>query len=297
MPDNRPKTESRARRQSETDTRLFAMRKIATILALGFLAACSEKEEGIIDFTGLPPFLSQATVSPEIVNTDTLLIGSPGMVSFSLLATAEVEDPDGLQDIAGVQYSVRTPEKSEIVSAGQLRDDGINPDLSPSDGSYNGAVTITIDRNEIGNYTVEFFATDRSGLTSNAVQKRLIVVRQQNSPPVISNLVAPDTVQLPQTGSVVFLMAVDATDPQGLSDIAEVFFRSLDSSDPNRKFLMKDDGNTPTSGDEVQGDGTYSIKIELASTNNPGTFRFEFQASDKAGAASNTILHLLTVIR
>lgn len=297
MPDSRPKTESRAIRCLKADTRFFVMRKIATILALAFLASCSEKDETIIDFTGLPPFLSAGSISPGIVNSDTLQTGPSEAVTISLLATANVEDPNGLQDLARVEYSVKKPAGTQASFRGQLHDDGINPDLSPSDGSYNGAVTITIDRNEIGNYTVEFFATDRSGLTSNAVQKRLIVVRQQNSPPVISKLVAPDTVQLPQTGSVVFLMAVDATDPQGLSDIAEVFFRSLDSSDPNRKFLMKDDGNTPTSGDEVQGDGTYSIKIELASTNNPGNFRFEFQATDKAGTASNTILHPLTVVR
>ncbi|MFQ5797803.1 MAG: hypothetical protein ACE5H0_03800 [Bacteroidota bacterium] len=271
------------------------MRTIRVILLLGFLSSCSERDDSPIDVTGLPPFLSEASVSPEIVNSDTIQTGTSDSVTISVLAAAIVEDPNGLEDIARVEYFVMKPAESGVSFLGQLHDDGIAPDLSTSDGTYSGTINFAISRTEIGDYSIQFFATDKSGLISNAVQRRLSVVRLQNGPPVISNLQAPDSVQLPQTGSEVFDMSVDASDPDGLNDVAEVFFKSLASSDSTFKFQLKDDGNTQVSGDMTSGDGTYSIRIQLDSTNETGPFPFRFKAIDKSGAVSNTILHTLTV--
>ena len=274
------------------------MRTIAVILLLGFLASCSERDDSPIDFTGLPPFLSEATISPDTVNVDTILTVDPdGNVSVQLFGTARVEDPNGFQDIARVEYAVMKPGESQVSFRGELAIAQPVPPMPRVDGDFNGPVVFTIEESEIGRYTIEFFATDQSGLTSNALQRTLTVVRQQNSPPVISNLQAPDTVQLPQTGSVVFDMSVDASDPDGLNDVAEVFFQSLASSDSTFKFQLKDDGNTQVSGDITSGDGTYSIRIQLDSTDKTGPFPFRFEAIDKSGAASNTILHTLIVVK
>ncbi len=270
--------------------------QIISILLLGILISCSEKDESLIDVAGLPPFVSGATISPDTVDSEEAPAEPSGQVTITVIATANVDDPDGLADIARVDYSVTRPGDPRFSFTGELQDDGISPDSSLSDGIYAGNVSITIDPNDIGNYAVEFFATDHTGFTSNVIRLGFTVIRTQNQPPSISNLQAPDTVQLPQIGSILFLMTVDATDPEGLSDIAEVFFRSLDSSDPTFKFQLKDDGNAQVSGDVLAGDGTYSILVQLSSTNVPGTFRFEFQAVDKSGAVSNTILHTLTII-
>ena len=291
-----PKSLSRVRRLYTTRSRLFVVRRIAPVLLLGLFVSCSEEDDSLIDFTSLPPFLSEASVSADTVNTDIPQGEDTVSVTISLSATARAQDPNGLGDIARVEYFVMKPAESRASFQGELRDDGITPDLTPSDGIYGGIIEFTVENNEIGNYIIEFFATDQSGLTSNAIQKRLTLIRRENSPPVISNVQAPDTVQLPQTGSVIFRLTVQASDPDGLNDIAEVFFRSLDSSDPARKFPLKDDGDTQQSGDATAGDGTYSILIQIDSTNPPGPFQFEFQAIDKSGAASNTILHTLVVI-
>jgi len=294
---NSPKRLSRVARLFTTGARFFVMRTIAVILLLGFLASCSERDDSPIDFTGLPPFLSEASISPEIVNSDTIQTGTSGSVTISLLATATVEDPNGLEDIARVEYSVMKPGESQVSFRGELGIPLRDPPMPRVGGVYEGPVVFTIQKSEIGNYTIEFFATDQPGLTSNAIQRTLTVVRQQNSPPVILNLQAPDSVQLPQTGSVVFDMSVDASDPDGLNDVAEVFFQSLASSDSTFKFQLKDDGNTQVSGDITSGDGTYSIRIQLDSTDKTGPFPFRFKAIDKSGAASNTILHTLIVIK
>jgi hypothetical protein len=90
-------------------------------------------------------------------------------------------------------------------------------------------------------------------------------------------------------------MSVRADDPDGLEDIQEVYFRSLDSSDPQRKFFLLDDGDLAGSGDRVAGDGVFSIIVELLPGTPARTFRFAFQAQDTFGDTSATILHSLTV--
>jgi len=289
------------------------MRTIAVILLLGFLASCSERDDSPIDFTGLPPFLSEATISPEIVNSDTIQTGTSGSVTISLLATARVEDPNGFQDIARVEYAVMKPGESQASFRGELGIPLRDPPVPRVDGQYEGPVVFTIDESEIGRYTIEFFATDQSGLISNAVQRRLSVVRLQNSPPVISNLQARDTVTITDP-HLIFTISIQADDPEGLADIDEVQFNSFKpdgSGATNNPFQMFDDGSENqifpapvfNSGDAVKGDGIYSLKLILfpndPSTGVPtqrGDYRFEFQAFDKSGTQSNMIIHIITVL-
>jgi hypothetical protein len=94
-------------------------------------------------------------------------------------------------------------------------------------------------------------------------------------------------------GSVNIPLYVRATDPDGQADITQVYFRSLDSSDPTQKFLMKNDGSAPGS---IPGDSTYSIIVKP--TDPPSvrkTYRFAFQATDTFGDTSATILHSITL--
>ncbi|MCZ6776606.1 MAG: hypothetical protein O7D34_09140, partial [Ignavibacteria bacterium] len=91
----------------------------------------------------------------------------------------------------------------------------------------------------------------------------------------------------------------------GLADVREVFFRSLDSKTPDFKFFLKDDGGTEPpssplfqpSGDSVAGDGVFSILIPLVDS--PvvrRTNRFAFQAFDTFGDSSGIpLIHFLVV--
>jgi hypothetical protein len=95
-------------------------------------------------------------------------------------------------------------------------------------------------------------------------------------------------------------MSIAAADSDGLADIAEVYFRSLNSSDPTAKFFLFDDGGTVqrngiTSGDPLAGDGTFSIIVQLPSTSTTGTRLFAFQAKDTFGDTSATVTHSLEV--
>ncbi len=119
---------------------------------------------------------------------------------------------------------------------------------------------------------------------------------QDNIAPVISNLVAPDTVTIGSDTTFIFI-SIDVQDENGLNDIETMFFNSfLPNGQPSSQNPIKmfDDGSN---GDLVPGDGTYSLIVILPPVGvTRGTFRWEFQAKDRGGKSSNIIIHFLEVI-
>ena len=257
-------------------------------------SGCEESGLGPIDSSGLPPYVKRANVRPDTVKLRTITPVN-GKYPISADLRMFVEDADGVGDLAVVEADIYFPASVDIVASVPLADNGSGPDSTAKDSVYSGTVRFEVTLAEAGPYRVRFRARDRGGLESNIIDRTLFIDRD-NSPPVISDLTAPDTLTLPVApDSLRILMTVKVTDPDGPADIKEVFFRSLDSSDPTRKFPLYDNGE-PSNGDAVEGDGIYSIIVVLPP--DPSlrkTYRFLFQALDTVGEASNSILHYLTV--
>jgi len=155
---------------------------------------------------------------------------------------------------------------------------------------------ILTSQNPNGNYTVKFSVTDFNGTNKQvAVSNFYFNNGQDNLPPLISNTVVdPDTVVVTQP--TVLFTSVEAMDPNGSSDILEVYFVVYrpDGTTNNNKVLLFDDGNI-TNGDQIAGDGIYSRLIQVDQSNQKGTYRFEFQAEDRPGALSNIINHYVLI--
>ncbi|MGB5849959.1 MAG: hypothetical protein WBH40_15835 [Ignavibacteriaceae bacterium] len=118
---------------------------------------------------------------------------------------------------------------------------------------------------------------------------------QDNLPPEIANTVVdPDTVVV--TAPTVILTSVEADDPNGRSDIEMVFFivNRPDSTTNGNRNQMFDDGLIEH-GDQIAGDGVYSLLIQVDENNQKGTYRFEFQAIDRGGKSSNIIDHFVLI--
>jgi hypothetical protein len=217
---------------------------------------------------------------------------SNGTLTVTIRAQARLIRQAGSADIASVNASIIASGAIDPMLTVALHDDGASPDSVGGDGIYSALIQFNIPRSASGIYTLKVVASDNQGFVSNAVESPLFMVRD-NQPPVLSNLVAPDTAVLPVGGSVNIPLYVRATDPDGQADITQVYFRSLDSSDPTQKFLMKNDGSAPGS---IPGDSTYSIIVKP--TDPPSvrkTYRFAFQATDTFGDTSATILHSITL--
>ena len=266
------------------------------LLLAALLAGCEDPGTGTLDPRGNPPFLKDAAVTPDSINLGSLTPGPSGLLAVAL-ATVRVTDPDqGGVLTATVEVYPLANEPPRASTA--LHDDGIAPDANAGDGIYSARVQFQVTESDAGRFRVRFSAVDDLGLRGNTVERSLLLARpKENAPPELSALIAPDTVTLPATGSLLVTMSVVVTDSDGYGDIRDVYFRSLNSSDPTRRFFLKDDGGagTPSSGDTVAGDGRFSIIVQLPSTTPRRDYTFAFQASDAPGDTSATLLHVLTV--
>ena len=90
---------------------------------------------------------------------------------------------------------------------------------------YGAVVPVPITRGDVGDYRVEVFDPAGQSPVNTARTKFTIVFG--NRAPVLSDLVAPDTLVRPPTGSIAQKITVRCTDPSGAQDIRNVFFSHL----------------------------------------------------------------------
>jgi hypothetical protein len=268
---------------------------IIAAFALLTLAGCDKNPLGTVESQGHPPVVSSVQINPNAVFIDSISPAN-GLYTITEILSAKVADADGQSDIRSVQGDIVGPSGEHLFNV-TLLDNGAAPDSIRGDGIYTARVTFNVSRAMVGRYYPFVTATDGTGLASSAVASSFLLYRR-NSPPSLSNLNAPDTVHAQVGVPLLIPMTVVASDSDGLDDIKEVFFLSLDSSDPTARFQLLDDGgaNGSLSGDQLAGDGVFSIIIRLTPTQGMKTrFRFQFQAQDAAGDTSASILHTLNI--
>ena len=208
----------------------------------------------------------------------------------------------------------------------ELKDEGENGDILKDDGLYslkviNDTATlihpipihpIPIDSIDIERVYVEFQAT--YGNVSPFMVKHSFYLG--NIIPIILSISAPDTIFLPDSGSVIFeLVEAEVHDANELDDIRRVGFVSYhvegDSFLNEGNIInLYDDGSEViiyppnfTSGDVKADNGTYSFRIPVFGPGNPdpalqtktGTFNWTFEAMDMANTYSDTVIHRVIV--
>lgn len=152
----------------------------------------------------------------------------------------------------------------------------------------------TINRSDVGLMKFEFSLTTARGVISNQITRTLQIVRQ-NSKPAIYNIIAPDTIYRPISGTIVLTFNVTANDSDGYGDIKEVFFKRIYPTETGN-FLLYDDGDQNSHGDMIPGDALFSRKIIIDSTALIGEQIFLFRAQDKSGALSDSLLHTIMIL-
>jgi len=271
------------------------------LVSLGILfSSCEKKEDNPVDTSYATPYLSLVSFNHAVLNLNTDNTGS-------------------VQQIDSVTYRITILfNGNAVLNASELPAQGVVTAFKPNEtlpfaqfsfflqstGSdsfqFSSPLTFTIKNTDIGTMVFQFSITTVSGSSSNLVQQSLVIQRNVNHPPVILNVALPDTVVLPAHDSLLIKITAQVSDPDGLGDVGEVFFYSLNSTNPQQKFEMYDDGGRvfPNDGDDVAGDGIYTIIIKIVDTpfvRQVGTFHFEFHAADKEGASATPITKSLTI--
>lgn len=255
---------------------------IAIILLL--FAGCTVKnpvtEEAVF------PFLSDLVIPDTFyLKTD---IGYP--------ISVKVSDPQGLEDINSVRYSIFAEGSDVSVFGDTLRDDGKGGDIIPLDGVYFDTLTIAFAEGQAGTYRIEVAAADHDNHLSNTLFDTLAVIdEEKNFPPTLYDPVIPDTLTEESLEEV--FISIRASDPQGLEDIDTVFFYIYPSFSPVPLYswTLWDRG---TSGDAAAGDGIFSFWGNLVyALRINGDYFIRFQAVDKSGLKSSAVVGNLTVMR
>jgi hypothetical protein len=257
---------------------------------LALISGCTKESGGVIDPSGIPPFVGSVAVSPDTIRMKSLPLFN-GTLTVTVRAQARILRQAGSAYIAGVNASLIASGATDPVLTVALHDDGSSPDSVAGDGVYSGLIQFTIPRSASGVYILKVVATDIQGFVSNSVEAPLFMVRDSHAP-VLSNLAAPDSVLLTVGETATIPLSIKATDPDGQADISQVYFLSLDSSNPTDKVLMFNDGSAPGS---VPGDSIYSRTVQAPGTSARKTYRFAFQAVNNFGDTSATILHSITL--
>ena len=260
---------------------------LLTIFAGLLFSSCEKKDDSVIDPSLNFPSITSASINPSTV--DTTIVHS--------IAYAHVTSVDPIESVTATVTGPNAASEGVYT----LKDDGVAPDSIADDGIFSGYINYTMDCRLVGGHKVEFLAKSVSGLVSNNIIQFLNVINSHDRKPVLSDLIAPDSLQRPISGVNGAFLQVTATDPDGncdISPISGVFFNSIkpDSTGASgNPFSMYDDGDQVNHCDQTANDSKFSLCISIDNTAQLGYYKFKFNARDRSNQLSDTLIHLIKV--
>jgi hypothetical protein len=257
-------------------------------LLIGWSVSGCDSVPGTEGGSQRPPSVAELSYSPSHVVFDLLPPEQVDADRAKIPLQIEVAVQDVGSGIAEVGFVVQSPIRPGTpLIAGAMTPVG--------GGRYRATPVLEIPKGEVGEYMVVVFASGRGGQVSNQVRGTLVFAAS-GRPPVIHAVEAPDVVVRPAAGEPARLVRIVAvvSDPDGLENISRVVMWNVDR--PGNLLHLRDDGaRTGASGDELAGDGRYTITVTVESTNQPGANTFAFQATDRTGLTSDVIHKTITV--
>lgn len=199
-------------------------------------------------------------------------------------------------DVKSVWADFYSPDNKQLNNSPiTLSDDGSasNGDVQKNDNIFSGRIPFSANYSS-GRYRIDYFVLTNDDVTRKVAEGSLTFNNNQEPyPPVLSDLVMPDSV----TAGDWFIFTVKVTDPNGLSDVKKVSFKFIRKEDGSSSdnIDMWDDGNLDVHGDSVAGDGIYSFKNRFTTDTQGKTREFDFQATDRSGRVSNILTHNIYV--
>jgi hypothetical protein len=246
-----------------------------SLLSLALLALSCGDDKALLEPQGAPPEIASLAVSPDSVLFETLPLDAQNRGEIVFRFNAEIRNSSAAtRAIATVLNSA-----SQIVVEKEIP----SPNTSISD-----SVAFSIRRDELDQFTLVVNVVDDFGRSGSNARRALAIIAP-NSKPLLRSVAAPDTVLIPSQGDKIFQITASASDSNGVRDILEV---TATRTYPSlRNFSLLDDGGAGSqSGDAISGDGVFTITFTIPSTLSPDSLSFNFQALDKRGARSDSVV-------
>ena len=268
------------------------------ILVLIYLACSDEKNQNSEDL---------------ILNPSFSFLQDVNKLYFSV-TIGSVYQGNALDGVIVLWYGINLGSQADTIS---LDDFGTNGDIIMNDDIFSRKISNNSPglKNDLtdatGRVYMEYVAT--FGSEQVALRDSVLI---GNIIPRIESVVADTIIQRPSDATVsLHLIKAQVFDADGLNNIKWVGFTSyhvegdsmMNSGSP---IYLHDDGSeiilyepNITSGDSAKGDGLYSFRIPVYGTGfedpnfqtKSGTFKWRFQAQDKANDYSNMVEHEIVI--
>ena len=249
------------------------------------------------------PFLLSSSVNIKQYFLDSVAHNPDGTIPVRFGVSVRVYDSRGVSDINSVMYSIYPPGSAYASVQANLPHSWDIPDSDIS--IFTGNVNFSVDSTAVGYYQIGVTASNLANIQSNSLISQVLVFKNLDLP-YLTNLVAPDTVVIPSSGELPIQFSVKVHDPNGYNDIAQVFLQVLSPALSSR-YMMFDDGDSlyladPTEypfpdGDKVARDSIFSTILYADPTNTPGPKVLLFQAQNRLGLYSDSLLHTIMFVR
>jgi len=252
------------------------VKKLAFIaVAAAILIGC-DTAPGLVEPVNRLPNVSALEVTPGLVDLDE----DPSYLEDDLVRIpvsigVDVTAPEAR--VASVRFVVRLPyQTTQTMAEGEL--------LPAADGRRYGLnFQLLLPRGMVGDYPVVVYAVDERGNISNRATA-MLRYRATGEPPVIEEVIVPERIQRPASGTSPVKFVAVVSDPDGLENIDSVEFWNV--ANPASRVRMYDTGQ---GGDDVAGDGRYTVTINISANEPVATHRFQFVARDLTGQTSDII--------
>ncbi len=265
------------------------------MVILTFLVCSCEREHSItVDYSVDQPYVLAASALVRHFNlsdtSDPFVVKQiDGSYLLSDSLSAWTINRGGTANVAGAWFRLYVPNSGVPVIVRSLgRPQSVAGAGNIDTLRYGTRFTFSTDTLNIGTYRLEVFLQNSSGYFSNSLLIPLVVT-VNNRPPHL-DLPQVRYVVPPGSDSALFTLAIPATDPDGIEDIASVQVQPKFASDTSARAMF-DDG-MQIHADRIAGDGVFSVvfRVDTASLHSIG---LEFTATDRSGAPSNTIFKTL----
>lgn len=252
----------------------------------------------ILIFTAVLFFVSCDEIPNDVIDVEEadyqiVKIESPSLIVLTqeeteLVTSLQLSTSENIEKVTAQILSIDG--RYTLSSGKELKDDGTAPDENSNDLIYTTSFVLT-EEIPTDNYIIEFFVTSLGEQKKAAVKNFRYDNGTSNIPPVLSDVIAPDSLTVADTTA--FAVSVKVYDENGLNDIKSVYFfvTRPDGVSSGVPTFLFDDGSLTGNGDETPGDGRYSRIIVINQSNQKGIYKLEFQAEDKGNKKSEILTH------
>ncbi len=251
------------------------MEKKFIVIFLLFMVSCGEMDQTPLNH------------APEIIS-----VQAPSYIQFSDTVRVRISDSDGDPVQLGLETYTNNGSFVPYPFTHYPNDLGLHGDRTANDMVFTGILNQTfLSGVSTSRFYFNFYVHDGKEETGPVT----VIISQNPAfgrPPVISNLIMPDTIQV-LTTVVPFSIFLTVADPDGSDDIRSVYFPSAGSGTP---ISLYDDGDLSNHGDSTASDGVYSRALQLPPGTPEGIYRFHFRAIDLLDLVSNIITDSIVVI-